>query len=464
MTNYAPVKKGGWLRFLGGRNDLTEYPVGRVRWTQLSLLVLANIIYNFQRMKFAPLLGSIMDYYGIGKADFANMLALAAVFAIVAPFAGGPLADRFLGRKNLIVVAIFLSCVFSVLAAISPSWFWFVVVWVIGQLLAGVMMPATSAAVRDYSPRMSRAFAFSIYSIGWGAGNYLVLRFAALLLPYFGNWQGIFYATAVLGFLVWVLLFLSLRDLSPAIRHQVVQSAAQKKEVDARAQGTTPEEARATFGKMTTILKQPRVWSLVFAVQFWSITYISVSFYAPLFFRESFGMTEASAASSVSWFWPAWTISVIFWGWFSDKIETRKFPLLIGCITGIASLLAVVLMIGQQPSPQMITLIWVAVGLLLGPIWPMWITMYSENLEEISPYAMGTGFAVQSIMGNIGNLIKSYYGLRIAEAWGWGALWGIAATSLGVIPFLVIAGTGSWLPKKWRRKVDEANGWRSESS
>lgn len=453
MAKQASVTKNGWLRFLAGRSELTEYPTGRIRWTQLGLLLLANIIYNSQRMIFSPLLGSIMDYYGINKADFANMLALTSLFAFISPFIGGPMADRFLGRKNVIVGGIFISCIFTVLLAMAGTWFWFVVIWVISHLLAGAMMPAASAAVRDYSPRMSRASAFGIYSISWGAGNYLVLWFAALLLPHFPQWQSIFYATAILGFLIWVLLFLSMRDISPAVRHQVVHSAAQKAEVDARAQGTTSEEARATFGKMTTILKVPRIWSLVLGVQFWSMTYVSVSNFAPLFFRESFKLSEAAAASSVSWFWPAWTASVVFWGWFSDKIGTRKLPLLIGSVTGAASLLAVVLMMGQQPSSHVITLTWMAMGLLLGPIWPMWITMYSENLEEISPYAMGTGFAVQSIVGNVGNLIKSFYGLRIAGTWGWGALWGIAAACLIVIPFSVIAGTGPWLPEKWRRKT-----------
>lgn len=452
MAKYAPLEKGSWLRFLGGRSDLTGYPTGKTRWMQLGLIVLANIIYNFQRMQFSPLLGSIMDYFNIGKADFANMLALSSAFQIIAPFIAGPLADRFVGRKNLIVWSVLLYCVLSVWMAFSTSWFWFVLVWVLSTLLMGASFPAMSAAVRDYSPRVSRAFAFGIFSIGWGAGNYLVLWFVALLLPYIPSWQGIFYAAAVLGFIVWVLLFFSMRDLSPALRHQVVQSEAQKVEVDARAQGMSPEEARATFGRMTTILKKPRVWSLVLGVQFWSMTYIAVSYFAPLFFRESFGMTEAEAASSVSWFWPVWTASVIFWSWFSDKIRTRKLPLLIGCIGGVIGLSVVILMLEQQTSRLVITLIWVSLGLLVGPIWPMWITMYSENLEEISPYAIGSGFAVQSIVGNISTVVKSFYALRIVEAWGWGALWGISLAFLSIIPFCVIPATGSWLPERWKRR------------
>ncbi len=453
MGNYVPLKKSGWLHFLGGRSDLTEYPVGRARWKQLALLVIANVIFNFQRMRFSPLLGSIMDYFDISKSDFANMLALAALFYIVAPFIGGPLADRFVGRKNVIVWGIFLYCLSSIWLAMCTSWFWFVVVWVLSNVLIGAMLPAMSAAVRDYSPRMSRGLAFGIFCIGWGAGNYLVLWFAALLLPHLPTWQGIFYAAAALGFLVWLLLFLWMRDLSPAVRHQIVQSEVQKAEVDARARGMTSEEARATFGRMTAILKIPRVWSLVIGVQFWGMTYLAVSMYAPLFFRESFGMTEAEAASSVSWFWPAWTASAIFWGWFSDKIGTRKLPLLISCVTGIAILSAVIVMIGRQSSPLMITLMWAAVGLLVGPVYPMWITLYSENLEEISPYAIGTGFAIQAIVGDIGMLIKSFYALRIVEAWGWGALWGTAAACLCIVPFSVIAGTGSWLPERWKRKA-----------
>ena len=244
-----------------------------------------------------------------------------------------------------------------------------------------------------------------------------------------------------------------MRNLSPAVRHQIVHSEAQKVEVDAKAQRMSPEESRATFGRMTAILKKPRLWSLVLSVQFWSMTYLAVSYYAPLFFKESFGMTEAEAASSVSWFWPAWMASLIFWSWFSDKIGTRKLPLLIGCIGGVIGLSMVILMLEQETSHLVITLIWVSLGLLLGPIWPMWITMYSENLEEISPYAIGSGFAVQSVAGSLGTMVKSFYTLRIVEAWGWGALWGISLALLTAIPFFVIPATGSWLPKRWTRKA-----------
>lgn len=440
-----------WHSYLYGRSDFTEYPSRWSRLGQLGLVIFAATIICFERLKFSAVLGSIMAYFHMTKADFANLTTMASALHVVAALVVGPLMDRF-GRKPVIVWTVFGWGIASIWMATTTTMTWFFVAWIVSTVVLGVANTGALALIRDYSPQMGRATAYGFFTIYSGVGPYVALWFVALLHSYLPTWQGIFYGGAGIAFVAGLVLLPSLRDLSPQVRHQVVVSAAQKTDVDERAREMTTEESMATMGRMVSILRSWRVWSLVMVIQLWAFTYMIISMYGPLFFQEAFGMSEAAAARNISWFWITWTIFVVVAGWLSDWLETRKAVNLFGCWAAAAVMMVIAVLPGRGVDTTTLLAIWLTLGVVAGFVYPPYVALYSENIEEISPFAMATAFALTNVIGTFGNIIKNFFALRIVEAWGWGALWASASGCAFLAPLFMIPATGVWLPRRWWKR------------
>jgi MFS family permease len=100
----------------------------------------------------------------------------------------------------------------------------FVVIRTIMSVVAGLMAGAAAALVRDMSPRLTCALAFGLLTIGPVGSNYLANFIAGLTLPLYHTWQSQMWIMGFIATVMYLPIFLWLKDLSPELRLKIFQS------------------------------------------------------------------------------------------------------------------------------------------------------------------------------------------------------------------------------------------------
>ncbi len=132
--------------------------------------------FEFQ---LAPILSLLLPYLHLTKVGYGYFVSFSVLISAVSAFFGGPLADRY-GRVVIIdfclaVVTVLVFANILVTGIVS-----FVIVRTAMGMVAGLMVGAVAALVRDMSPRLSRALAFGLLTIGPVRANYLSNLIAGL--------------------------------------------------------------------------------------------------------------------------------------------------------------------------------------------------------------------------------------------------------------------------------------------
>jgi MFS family permease len=144
--------------------ELAHYPAAPARaWYLAVTLAIAVTLYShaFVAVSVLPLLqrelGFTLQHFGV---YFMLVFLVSAISALL-----GSLSDR-LGRANLVVYGSILSALLTLGVALTGTTIsFFIAGWVL-TFVEGVLQVTLLALVRDFSPRMSRAFALGFYSIG----------------------------------------------------------------------------------------------------------------------------------------------------------------------------------------------------------------------------------------------------------------------------------------------------------
>src|SRR5262249_45391833 len=136
---------------------------------------------------------------------------------------GGPLADRH-GRVIIIDICAAIIILLTFANLLMTGFWSFVVVRGAMNLTAALMWGAAGGLIRDMSPRMSRAAAFGLLTAGAVGCQWLWAFVPGLLLPIFPTWQAQMVIMGVLAVILYIPVFLCLKDLSPRLRLMVRQS------------------------------------------------------------------------------------------------------------------------------------------------------------------------------------------------------------------------------------------------
>ena len=156
------------------------------------------------------------------------------------------------------------------------------------SIVGGLMAGATAALVRDMSPRLSRALAFGLFTIGPVGANFLANFIAGVTLPIYHTWQSQMWITGyprdrdVPAYPVF------LKDLSPQLRVQIFKSemaALQAQGYRSPAASELPSSTRDAFYQL---LRHLEVWLLVVGVVANLTLYFTVQPFGVLMFVQSF--------------------------------------------------------------------------------------------------------------------------------------------------------------------------------
>src|SRR6266853_1186819 len=252
----------GMSSFVKART-LTEYPRGRHRWALLFLTVLASILgaYDFQ---LAPLLPILLPYLHMSHTAYGAFIAFTVLISGISAFFGGPLADRY-GRVLIIDVCLGLVTALLFLNVLITNIVTFVILRMLMGIVAGLTAGAGAALIRDMSPRLSRALAFGLLTIGPVGANFLANFVAGATLPIYHSWQSQIWIMGFFAVAMYIPIVLWLCDLSAGLRMQIMKTEIETLAAEGRLPAAS-ELPSGTGDAFRRLLGHLEVWLLVVGV------------------------------------------------------------------------------------------------------------------------------------------------------------------------------------------------------
>ncbi|HET9170003.1 MAG TPA: MFS transporter [Actinospica sp.] len=379
------ARRGIWGR------QLDRYPSTGPRAAYLVIVVLATITLYYElyvQGSVATALAADLHMtlvYLISISIVGN-----AVGALASVIAG--LADRW-GRANLVVygLAVTGALVAFGLANSTDKWV-YLVLFAVVSFVEGMILVATPALIRDFSPQLGRASAMCFWTMGPVLGSLVVSEVASHTLDSHPDWQYQFRVCGIVGLAVFVIAFIGLRELAPQLRDQIMVSVRDKALIEANASGIDPNEVLS--GHWRQMLRRDIVLPAVAISVSLLFYYIAVGFFI-VFYATNFGYTEAKANALSNWYWAINAVALLVAGVLSDLLKVRKPFMLLG---GVVSLVGVAMfaIATTHPATTYYEFVAILMPISIGGAFAFaaWMAAFTETVEKHNPAATATGLAV----------------------------------------------------------------------
>jgi putative MFS transporter len=162
------------------------------KWgVQGKVFVIGGLGYLFDAYDIAlngflmPLVGT---EFGLTLAERGLVATANLVGMAVGAVAWGSVADR-IGRKKAFSVTLLIFAVFSVLGALSPTYWIFLLLRFLAGIGLGGCIPVDYALVGEFSPRRYRGRILTALDLWWPVGVTLCGLVSTAMLPLDGNWR-----------------------------------------------------------------------------------------------------------------------------------------------------------------------------------------------------------------------------------------------------------------------------------
>lgn len=370
---------------------LRSYPGTAERTYYLVVTVMATVALYYMAYCGGTVAPQILNHYGITIKFYLLAAVAGFILGAIATVLGG-LADK-VGRVNLVAYGLLIVGV--LVAFVQPrmpdKWTFVAVASLVG-LIEGVILVATPALMRDFSPRMGRATTMGFWALGPVLGSLLAAEVSSHTLGHLHAWQDQFLIAGIVGLAVSVLVIYTLRELHPSLRSQVMVSLGDRALVEARAKGIDVEASRRQPWKQ---MITPRIVSSAFAIGVALMFYYSLVGALVIFLETNFRFTGTQANGVANWCWFANAVALVAFGFASDRLRVRKPFMLIG---GVGSFVAILLFVSRvmqsHTSMTALALILSMQAVFGAMVFSPWMAGYTETVEDRNPALIATGLAV----------------------------------------------------------------------
>src|SRR3954452_21739082 len=371
--------------------QLDHYPDNGPRTMYLGITVLATVILYYELYVQSAVATTIIRDFHMSFTFFVFVLVVGnAVGAFASLLAG--LADRW-GRANLVVYGLLITgllILFGLPNAGSKGMYMFL--FAIVSFVEGVVLVATPALIRDFSPQVGRGVAMGFWTLGPVLGSLVVTVVSSHTLNSHSNWRFQFHVCGIAGLIVFVIAFLGLRELSPKLRDQLMVSLHDRALIEARAAGLDPEEALK--GHWRQMLRLDVIGPAIGISLFLLLYYMAVAFFV-VYYVTVFSYTEQRANGLLNWYWVSNAIALVACGFLSDKTGVRKPLMIVGALIGAFGT-ALFALAATEPDTSYYTF---AFYILListggGIAYVAWMAAFTETVEHHNPAGTATGLAI----------------------------------------------------------------------
>ncbi|MFE9809360.1 MFS transporter [Streptomyces sp. NPDC005548] len=375
---------------LGGRR-LQHYPERGARYWYLALVVLVTIVLYYQLyVQYAVSTAVIADYH-MSFMYFVYISVAANAVGAFASLAAG-LADRW-GRANIVVYGLLVVGVLTTFALPNaPGKLSYLLIYSAVALVEGMILVATPALVRDFSPQLGRASAMGYWTMGPVIGSLVVTAVTSRTYGTSATWQDEIRYAGISGLVLFVVALIGLRELAPALRDQIMVSLRDRALVEARAQGIDTEAALK--GQWRQMLRFDVIGSAVAVALFLLLYYAAVGNFV-VYFVTAFGYTTQRANALLNWYWGANAISLVVAGLLSDRLHVRK-PFMLGGALGTIGFTLAFTLRATEPDTSYYTFAFIVagIGVTSGLAYSPWMASFTETVERHNPAATATGLAI----------------------------------------------------------------------
>jgi len=384
-----------WLWF----RSLDHYPDTGPRVLYLGIVVLATIILYYQLYVAGSVSPSIIGHYGMTFSYY--VYAVGVVAAVVGAFASilAGMADRW-GRANMVTYGLALVALLTMFGVPNaPNKTLFVVFISLVGFVEGVVLVATPALVRDFSPQLGRGTAMGFWTLGPVVGSLVVAIVATHTLPHLPAWQDQFRIAGISGLVVFGIALVGLRELSPGLRDQVMISIRDRTIVESRARGIDVKAAlEHPWRQMLTIdIVAPALASALLLLVYYALVGFLVIYFATIFHYA-----ESRANSLANWFWAFNAGALVVVGLVSDRLRVRKPFMVLGACGAIVTTILFLERTGRlSTSYDTFVVIMSLMAVSLGIAYAPWFAAYTETIERRNPALSAHGLAVGGWVGRI---------------------------------------------------------------
>ncbi len=396
-TAEAPVSsRPGWVDWIF-RRQLDYYPENRARVTYLAITVLATMTLYYELYVGGSVSTLLLANLHMSFTFFVLTLAFGALIgAFGSLFAG--ITDR-LGRANLVVFGLFFTAVFVafVMPTATDKWTFTIESWVVG-FVEGVCLVATPALIRDFSPQVGRATAMGFWTSGPVIGSLIVSVVGTATIPAVINderfWTHEYRICGIAGLVVFVIALVGLKELSPALRDQLMVTLRDRALIEAKAKGLTEADIEAALRHpFRQLLKADIIVSSI-AVSIMLLIYYTAVAFSVIYLTTVFGLTLKDANGLGNWNWGFNVIAVILVGIISDRFRVRKPFMVIGGVLAAVMTVVYLMQAGHHPGYYSLALILALLSLGLGIAYTPWMASFTETVEARNPALIATGLAI----------------------------------------------------------------------
>ena len=397
------------------QRQLDSYPSTGKRMWYLMIVVLATVLLYYEFYTQGAVAPEILRQYGMSFHFYVYITVVAnAVGAFASVIAG--LADRW-GRANLVAYGLAITGLLVLFGIPNApnAWTYAAIVVAIG-FVEGIILVATPALVRDFSPQLGRASAMGFWTLGPVIASLIVSEVASHTLTHLHAWQDQFTICGLAGIGVFLLALFGLRELAPNLRDQLMVSVRDRALVEAKAAGLDVE---SMLEKPWRQMLRPDIILGAFAISTFLIIYFTAVGFNVVYFQTVFGFSTANANGIGNWWWSFNALALVIVGVLSDKARVRKPFMVFGCL-GTIAMTIVYLGYATHPHTGYYTLV-LTVSVLaafMGFAYAPWMAAYTETVERRNPALIATGLAV----------------------WGW-VIRAVVAISILILPVVITSVT-----------------------
>jgi MFS family permease len=378
---------GHWL----WDHQLDTYPRSAARYWYLGIVVAATIVLYYQLYIQYAVSTAIISHYGMTFTYFVYIsVAANAVGAFSSLLAG--FADRW-GRANMVIYGLLAAGLITAFGLPNaPGKVSYLVLFCAVSFIEGMILVATPALVRDFSPQLGRASAMGYWTMGPVVGSVVVTAVVSSTFSGSTTWQDEIRYAGLTGLVMFVIAAFGLRELAPALRAQIMVTLRDRALIEARARGLDPDALlRHQWRQMLRL----DVVGPAFGIAVALLLYFAAVGSFVIYFATVFGYAARRTNALLNWYWVADAVALVAVGYLSDRLRVRKPFMLIGAVGSIAAT-AVFATRAHHPqtSYASFALILVGIGIAGAITYAPWMASFTETVESHNPAATATGLAV----------------------------------------------------------------------
>ena len=372
---------------IGPARQLPHYPTPGRRRAHLGLVVLITVALYYALYVGGGVAPLMMRDLGISFDTLVFVLAVSNLLGAFASLLAGAV-DRF-GRADLIVWGLLLVALLTAFAmpAVHGLALWAAVSLAVG-FVEGVILVATPALTRDFSPQVGRATAMGFWAMGPVLGSLVTSAVLSATLGILPGWRAQFRVCGIFCVIVFVIAFFCLRELKPSLRDQVIASEQDRALIELRAQ------TLVTHSASWSRALRPGIVASALGVSLLLLVYYTTVAFGVIYLATVFGLSPQRANALLNWNWAANAVALLAAGLLSDRLLVRKPFMLAGSVAAAGLIWLFLAHSAGHPSFAAMALTGGAISVLMAVAYATWMANFTEMLEAIDPALTGIGLAV----------------------------------------------------------------------